>query len=57
MSNTNAYEDAICVKCSDFGGVASDCADIVERLDSLINERDTEIEQLKDEIKQLEFDR
>lgn len=49
MNNTTPHEDNIVSQCRSFGGVADDCADIVERLDNFI-------ESLLDKICNLETD-
>lgn len=58
MNNTTPSEDNIVSQCRAFGGVADDCADIVERLDGVIeslNDKicnlETDCERLEDELK------
>jgi len=53
-SNTTASEDRIVDKCREFGGVAEECADVVDSLDSQLSTALSKIETLEQEIQELQ---
>jgi hypothetical protein len=54
MRNTTRAEDFIVGKCNEFGGIATECVEIVQRLDSTLTQMEKENGDLLDTIWDLE---
>jgi hypothetical protein len=54
MNSTTTREDAVCSECQGFGGKAAECADIVERLDRIIDADKDKFSVLENRIGELE---
>lgn len=52
--NLTSDQDSTLTDCEDFGGKAGEAAEMVKELDGKLSEAKDEIEQLKEQVKELE---
>lgn len=54
MYHTDSKEDKVIAIASNFGGLANDLIEIIERLDDIISSRDNDIEMMEEIMKEMQ---